>query len=250
MREALEGDNNWLEGDLRVAGDGRLVMSHDADKEDEGLELQEWLAIGGAGARGLKVDVKENEAIPELLDQLEASGIPDGRIMLNVGASALDEQAVRDVRARFPEAWIALNPRAEEGRGYHDEDLAEITALADAAGGRVAFPIRWDIASDEAVKALKPHGRISIWTSASQGTPDDAAAETASLRERGVDGVIDLGPPTGTVAQLQQRLLDAWGSGPVRGARDIAGGAADAVGDVANGARDLVDDAPLIGRWL
>lgn len=250
MRKALHGDHDWLEGDLRVARDGRLVMAHDADEEDAGLELQEWLAIGAAGQRGLKVDVKEDEAIPELLDQLEASGIPHGRIMLNVGPSSLDEASVRDVRRRFPDAWIALNPRSRDERGYGARDLQEITAIADAAGGRIAFPIRWDLASDSAIEALRPHGRVSIWTSSSHGTPDDAAAEAAKLRERGVDGVIDLGPPSGTFDKVRQRAVDVWQSGPVRGARDLGGDAADLLGDVAGGARDIVGDAPIIGRWL
>lgn len=250
MRKALEGDHNWLEGDLRVSGDGRLVMAHDGDKEADGLELQEWLAVGGASGRGLKVDVKENEAIPALLDQLDASGIPEGRIMLNVGSSALDEAGVRDVRERFPDAWLALNPRTPEGRRYRAEDLEQVAALADAAGGRIAFPVRWDLASDETIAALRPHGRVSIWTSASQGTPDDATAEAARLRARGVDGVIDLGPSSGTRDRIQQRVFDLWESGPARGARDVVGGAANVAGDVADGVRELVDDAPLIGRWL
>jgi glycerophosphoryl diester phosphodiesterase len=242
MREALEGDNNWLEGDLRVDDDGKLVMAHDAGKEREGLTLDEWLEIGGEGERGMKVDVKEPEAIPELLDALEASGVPDGRIMINVGATQVDEEMVVEMRERFPDAWLALNPRIREGEGYRTEDLEEITELADAAGGRIAFPIRWDIASDEAIQALKPHGRVSIWTAASQGTPGDTAAEVESLRERGVDGVVDLGAPLSNQEKALRTLNDIWESGFSRGARDFFGDAFGAAGSLFDGARDIAGD--------
>jgi glycerophosphoryl diester phosphodiesterase len=221
MLEALEGDHDWLEGDLRVDDAGTLVMAHDSDQEASGLTLEQWLAVGAAGERGMKVDVKEDAAIPELLDALEASGIPDGRLMINVQAGQVDEATVRAMRERFPDAWLALNPRSREGRGYAAQDLREVTDLADAAGGRVAFPIRWDIASDEAIQTLEAHGKVSIWTSAAQGTPDDRDAETRALRERGVEGVIDLGDPQTRWQRVQERLLDIWESDQVRGARDV-----------------------------
>jgi hypothetical protein len=98
MRDELGKDFNWLEGDLRLDKDNIPVMSHDEEDEGAGLKLDEWLAIGGAGERGLKVDVKEAEAIPKLLEKLEASDIPDGRIMLNVSTSQVDADDVRDMR--------------------------------------------------------------------------------------------------------------------------------------------------------
>jgi hypothetical protein len=247
MATALKGSYNWLEGDLRVDRDGTLAMAHDAGKESSGLTLDEWLAIGAASGRGMKVDVKEAEAIPKLLDALEASDIPDGRIMLNVGAAQVDESLVREMRQRFPDAWIALNPRIREGRGYQQRDLDEITRLAGVAGGRVAFPIRWDIASDHAIQQLLPHGRVSIWTSSSQGTPGNTAATERSLRERGVDGVIDLGPPSSTVERVQQRAVDIWESAPSRTARSAVDAATDVGGDVLRGAGNLASRVPVVG---
>lgn len=273
MRAALEGDHNWLEGDLRVNDDGDLVMAHDADKEGDGLAVEEWLAIGGAGQRGMKIDVKEYEAMPKLLDAIEASGIPDGRIMLNYGAGAVSTDEARDMRRRFPDAWMAINPSAPEGNGDYDDDaLRQATDMADAVGGRVAFPIRWDIASDEAIQQLKPHGKVSIWTANSEGTPDDTGQERQRLLDRGVDGVIDLGPPQGFLENLQERAKDLWNSGPVGGVRDGVGaaggwlgdragdvrdgagnlldGAGELGGDILSGAGDALDDAPLVGRFF
>lgn len=240
MEDALKGDHNWLEGDLRVGKDGKPVLSHDADKIDQGLSLDEWLKIGGASERGLKIDVKEDDAIPQLLDALEKSGIPDGRIMLNVGK--VPESQIKEMRERFPDAWIALTPKSHED-GFHQSDLDEYARLADAAGGRIAFPLRWDIASDKAIATLKPHGKVSIWTSASQGTPDDTAAERKRLIDRGVDGVIDLAPPQGLVDKLMVHGLDLWESGPVRGTREFVGDAKDGVVTTYNAGKDVVSDA-------
>ncbi|MCB0878068.1 MAG: DUF2181 domain-containing protein [Thermoleophilia bacterium] len=227
MREAIDEGYNWFEGDLRMTDDGTPVMAHDSDNKGDGLTLDEWLAIGDSSERGMKVDVKEAEAIPKLLDALERSGIPDGRIMINVAAGQVDSTAVQRIRERFPDAWLALNPTIREGRGYSDADLRQITDMADAAGGRVTFPIRWDIASDKAITALAPHGKVSIWTAKSHGTPDNRGRATHDLRSRGVEGVIDLGDPLSLKEQAIEHLLDIWESAPSRAVRSVPGRIAD-----------------------
>jgi hypothetical protein len=111
------------------------------------------------------------------------------------------------------------------------------------------------------IAALKPHGKVSIWTSTSQGTPDDAAAETQRLRDRGVDGVIDLGPPLSTKEQVLKRALDVWESDPVRGARDVAQTGVDiaesglqTAGDIAGAGVDIAREGashlPVVGGWF
>ncbi len=244
MRTALEGEWNWLEGDLRVDDDGVLVMAHDSDMEGAGLTLQEWLAIGDSSERGLKVDVKEIEALPGLLDALERSGIPDGRIMINV--YELPHEQVLDMRRRFPDAWLALNPSLNRD-GYRDDAIERITALADAAGGRIAFPIRWDEASDDVIAALKPHGKVSIWTAVSYGTPNDRVTEERMLRERGVDGVVDLGDPLSTLERIYKRWLDVWNSDTVLGARQVGEAIVDGAGIALDGVRQGASHLPLVG---
>lgn len=214
LRAALVGDANWLEGDLRLDDDGRLVMAHDRGDEQSGLAFAEWLHVGGVSGRGLKVDVKEVDAVGPLLAMLERSGVPQGRLMVNVGEVA--ETVVVDIRRRLPDAWIALTPTLRRG-GYDAVSLARIARLARAAGGRIAFPIRWDRASDEVIAFLRRFGRVSVWTSRSGGTPPSAALEGLRLRTRGVDGVIDLGPPSNALDRAWQALVraglglaDAW----------------------------------------
>lgn len=221
MADALEGDFNWLEGDLRLDDSGTPKMSHDADDEDKGLTLDRWLEVGARSKRGMKVDVKEPEALPELLDSLEKSKVHEGRMMINVQTKDVSVGELEEIRRRFPDAWLALNPAFNESESYDESALRETARIADAVGGRIAFPLRWDVASDEAIAILKPHGRISIWTSESQGTPDDTKAEIERLRERGVDGVIDLGPPSPFLDKLRQRGRDVLHSSPVRMAEAV-----------------------------
>lgn len=218
MREALDHDYNWLEGDLRRRDDGVLVMSHDSgDAEREGLTFDEWLDVGAASHRGLKVDVKESEAMPELLDKLAASGIPQRRLMVNDGMSA---DSARSIRAQLPHAWLAINPATNQDGHYDSASIARAIEAARAAGGRVAFPLRWDLLDDDVIRELKPYGRISVWTAKSEGTPDDPEAEAERLRARGVDGVIDLGEPSPMLNKLFQHAKDIfWQSGAARDVR-------------------------------
>jgi hypothetical protein len=253
--EALGDDFNWFEGDLRLDGDGVPVMSHDADKVDDGIELDDWLRQGRTAERGMKVDVKDLDALPKLLDSLERSGIPEGRMMINVPTLPVDQ--MRQIRSRFPDAWLAINPAVHED-GYHRDDIDKATAVADAVGGRVAFPVRWDVASDDVIHQLEQHGKTSIWTAKSQGTPDDAEAETKRLRERGVTGVIDLGEPLNWYEKLAKTGNDIWQSGPVRGARhvgeDVYGAAktgahvaASAAKGAVHAAREGASHIPVVG---
>jgi hypothetical protein len=190
--------------------------------------------------------------------------VPDGRIMLNVGVG-VGEVTIREMRERFPDAWLAINPSPGDDNDYGPDDLRAATELASVAGGRVAFPLRWDLVTDEVIDTLRPYGKVSIWTSNAQGTPDDPKAEAERLRERGVEGVIDFGPPSSWTQKVAQFGVDIWESDPVRGARDLgsdavdrardfggdvvegAGRVVEGAGDLVEGAGDLLDDAPLVG---
>jgi len=216
MGHALGNDYNWLEGDLRVGAHGELVMAHDKGDEGDGLTLDQWLEIGGESGRGLKVDVKEKAAIPALLDALEASGIPQGRLMLNFEVETDSDrgknpQEVAEIRARFPEMWLALNPGHVDGDGYDDETYAGLTAAATAAGDHhITFPTRSDRLTDEGIERLAPHGDVSVWVRSKDEihSIDDYAAATTAWRERGVTGVIDLGPIRSPIGAITAPFLE------------------------------------------
>lgn len=236
MHDALGDDYNWLEGDVRLTDDDEVVMAHDAEDREHGLTLERWLAIGADGARGLKLDLKDHDSLPAVLDALEVSGIPDGRIMVNVGELPLSE--LGEIRKRFPDAWIALNPTRDDDDTYSPDSIARITELADQLGGRITFPIRWDIATDDVIQALKPHGSVSIWTSRTGGTPNDTDTERQRLLDRGVDGMIDLGEPAGFLLRIGQWALDLWNSDPVDGVRELVDDAGERLEEAADGIRD------------
>src|SRR5438270_4687281 len=64
-----DGTFNWFEGDVRkeLHGD-RVEMRHDTTPEPgDNLTLKEWLALGKASGRGLKLDVKDGFELPEII---------------------------------------------------------------------------------------------------------------------------------------------------------------------------------------
>jgi hypothetical protein len=209
MREGIDGDFNWFEGDLRNNSHKQPTLSHDADTVDQGLSLDDWMAIGKASRRGLKIDVKEPAAMPAAIGALKHSGIPQERLMLNVGADDIAAAGgARHIRHQLPGAWMALNPGTNESGHYDASTLKPVIEQAKQMGGRIAFELRWDIADDKTIQALKPYGKVSVWTAKSEGTPDDPEAERHRLIARGVDGIIDLGEPSPWYQKLFQHAKD------------------------------------------
>lgn len=191
MTEALDHDTDWLEGDIREEIDhpGQIEARHDEGREPgDNLTFDQWLDAGLASGRGLKLDIKEPELTPQILDQLEERGVPDERLMFNLKAEDIARYGP-EIRQRFPDAILAINPPAE---GLTPEGLAEMARLADELGGQSTFIIREDLLTDQAVQALQGHGSISIWNDPSRQADGSIEERTGELRERGVDGVIDL----------------------------------------------------------
>ena len=199
LAHALDGPYNFLEGDVRteINPPYRLEMRHDKGHESgDNLYLDEWLKAGAASGRGLKLDVKEGERMPEILDAVERAGVPDGKLMFNIG----DGDAARwgtEIRRRFPDATIALNPTDELGGRENSGPLEgwQVTRMlehARAIGGPTTFVVRQDRLTDAAIGALEARGPVSVWNAPSRGGVDDVDALTGQLRERGVTGVIDL----------------------------------------------------------
>lgn len=191
---ALKGDYNWLEGDVRVEinHDDRLEMRHDEIHErGDNLTLDEWLAKGKATGRGLKLDIKETALMPLLLERVAKSGVPDERLMFNLGDRGMAEFGA-EIRKRFPNAILAINPtHARDGRTndgpLEDWQVTRALALAATFGGPATFVLHEGEATPESVAALQAAGPVSIW-----GDVSDPAKRNAELRAIGVDGMIDL----------------------------------------------------------
>lgn len=194
---ALAGGYNFLEGDIRVELNPphALEMRHDkGDEPGDNLTLAEWLELGTASGRGLKLDVKETDRLPELLDAVAASGLPEGRLMLNLSDAAMRKWGPL-IRGRYPGCTLALNPPGGEVNGKLSRRQVEAMAsLAKQLGGPVTFVVRVDLLTDAAIQALSSLGPVSVWNDPGRAAPADLGKAERELRRRGVTGVVDLRP--------------------------------------------------------
>lgn len=223
MEEALKEGYNYLEGDLRteINPPYALEMRHDKGHESgDNLTFAEWLEVGKASGRGLKIDVKEGDRMPDILDALEESGIPTDRLMLNLGDGDLERWG-SEIRRRFPDMLVAVNPTDRLGEASNEDGPMEawqidrMLAHAEALGGPVTFVIRFDRLTDEAIRRLQEVGPVSIWNSPGVGGMEDVEEEARTLRDRGVAGVIDLRPSYGLGDKAEFALDKAknWAKG-------------------------------------
>jgi hypothetical protein len=214
FQAALKGDYNYFESDIRLEGGLRglpglpglghreAICAHDPNATN-GLSLSEWLALGKTSGRGLKLDIKQAAAVPEIIREVKAAGVDESKLLLNGdvgehdGTAAKLLNAVQDnnftvddykkLRAAFPKATIAMAPH-----NYDAKALDQAASWAKAVGGKITFPVELSSCTPELIKKLKPYGQISIWNDPKSDPPADIAAETQRLRDMGVDGMIDL----------------------------------------------------------
>ncbi len=224
LASGLSKNYNFLEGDVWLEGVARRIpgldhfrepiMAHDHTDVD-GLTLAEWLEVGKASGKGIKLDIKQSAAIPKVIEAVQEAGIPEQRLILNADMVhgpgwrndtrfkfanlALDVQTQVDEMAQFreafPKATLAVGlytAQAPEGTTYSRQQLAQAADIAGQLGGPITFPLRAEFVTPEVVKQLKPHGLVSIWNDPKSYLPDDLAKAEQKFREMGVDGMIDL----------------------------------------------------------
>jgi hypothetical protein len=212
FEQALRDGYNYFEGDVRgeINHAGRLEMRHDTIHESgDNLTLREWLELGKASGRGLKLDIKESEHVRAILDLAQEVAVPQDRLMFNLGYGAMDRWG-DEIRKRFPNATLALNPPAGDGP-LSAEQAAKMIAQARRFGGPVHFVVRYDLLGDDAIRAFKGHGPVSVWNSPFDGRPvKDAAATARELRARGVDGVIDIRKSKSRTEKARAWLRYGW----------------------------------------
>jgi hypothetical protein len=191
LRAALTGDYDWLEVDVRRI-DGRLVASHDRMPARDALRMEDWIRIGAATERGLKLDFKERAAVAPTLDLVTRAGIAHERLVINVpvrGDERLSLDQLRRIRRRFPRATINLSL----GSGaYTARVIATAVALGRGVGGPVAFPLDLARVDDRIVRAFTAGGHVAIWNDPRRTPVRDRDATREQLRSWGVDGTIDL----------------------------------------------------------
>lgn len=199
MAEALASDANFLEGDVRIAPDGELIMAHSHEDAD-GMSLEEWLEIAKRSGRGMKLDIKVSSAILPTLQMLLRHRARESRLIINltVVSRELDTVATLDqlhaARRLFPASIVNLSVTVDRyTRALH----AQLGRFARAIGGPVMFPLRADLVTPQTVAELRRFGRVAVWNTPELYAPRDVATATAMLRSWGVDGTIDLRPASG-----------------------------------------------------
>lgn len=216
MEHALRGSYDVLEGDLRVDSAGRLVMAHDPTQLN-GMPFDDWLAIAGRSGRGIKVDVKEPEAIAEAVRKLRASGVPQARIILNIpigtgGANSATVGEMALIKRGLPRSTVNLS---NQRYPYDGSQLQQLRAASDYFDGRVMFPIRADQVTPELARSLSPYGRVAVWNEPWFGDVDSVTRERRRLRDVGATGTIDLrtrpdGGPVRTLMDVRDRADEVF----------------------------------------
>jgi hypothetical protein len=194
FQEALKSKANWFEGDVRLEIDrSGIEMRHDKQHESgDNLTLREWLTMGKASGRGLKLDVKEPEHMAEILETLKEVGIPEERLMLNLGFGAMAQWGA-EIRKQFPNAILAINPPTDGKVGA--AEARRMVEQAKKFGDPVNFVVRYDKLTDEAIREFQKHpgAAISVWGSGVK----DVSRTSEELKRRGVNGMIDLASGSG-----------------------------------------------------
>lgn len=208
--DGIDGDFNWFEGDVRVEinHDDRLEMRHEAHHESgDNLSLEEWLTKGTKAGKGLKLDIKESALMPQLLDTVAKVAPPQEQLMFNLGDANMNKWGA-EIRRRFPESILAINPRVVDGK----IDVDRMIALATRFGGRVTFVLHESQVTPPAVATLQAYGPVSIW-----GDVGDPATRRGELRAAGVDGMVDLGhdsaPTVGERLDSAKNRFRTWVDG-------------------------------------
>lgn len=224
LSQALSGRHNFLEGDVWLEGVARRlpgldrfrepIMAHYPD-EVTGLTLKEWLEVGKASGKGLKLDVKQSAALPKVIEAVKRAEIPQERLIINADMEfgpgiehdlkfrAFDTLAdfktevdeMKKVREALPKATIAVGlytGKLPAGAAYAPSQIYGAISIAQQLGGPITFPLRAEFVSKEIVNVLKEHGSVSVWNDPKTYLPDDLEKAREYFREIGVNGMIDL----------------------------------------------------------
>jgi hypothetical protein len=191
LRDGLTGAYDWLEGDVRLV-DGVAVLAHDADETPD-MTLREWLEIGVASQRGLKLDVKEERAVAPAVEAVLDAGIHHERILMNVYVLGTHPDSVRvieQVREALPGALINLSPGHT---AYTRSVIDSLLEVARRIGGPVMFPLQDPLVSPRIVNRLQSQGgRVAVWNDPRTLNRGSIPRRTRQLREWGVRGMVDL----------------------------------------------------------
>ncbi|HEX8802940.1 MAG TPA: hypothetical protein VF743_02065 [Acidimicrobiales bacterium] len=114
LRQFLASAVRWGEVDVRRNRRGDLVLRHDdfASSPEEPGELlltpAQVVPRFRAAGKGVKFDVKDGDALDEVLQVIDELDLPDGDVWINGRLDALGEAGVRAVAAAHPGAIVQV----------------------------------------------------------------------------------------------------------------------------------------------
>jgi hypothetical protein len=188
---ALENDYNSIECDVRLRS-GVPVLAHDSSAPSD-LTFEAWARALAASGRMARIDLMEASAIPAVLEIVDRLGIPHDRITFNVSVDApwspanVSVARLKELRARYPEAWITMNMPLPTRIGTW-----LLARAGRAIGGKVAGTLTDPLVSAALVHSLQKGAAVDVWNEPRVWQPADVAAEEQRLRALGVDGMVDL----------------------------------------------------------
>ena len=194
LEAALGGSFNYLEGDIRAELDPphALEMRHDPVAEaGDNLTLAQWLELGVASGRGLKLDVKESSRMPDVLKAIQDAHADPARVMINLSFDAMEKWGDR-IRAECPGVTLALNPPQGPGPSLDKEQVDALLKQAERLHGPATFVVRFDLLTPEALARLQKVAPVSVWNASDGPVVKDPADVARKLRDEGVAGVIDI----------------------------------------------------------
>lgn len=211
LKKALSGSYNWFECDVRlegplrslipvIGGEPRPVTAHDPFQTN-GLLFDDWVKIVSRSGRGIKVDLKTDDALDGVLATLKKHNVVDEKLILNInvtapgkGPDARQDERLQKIRREFPGCYIKLSPGSGSSKGgsYTTEAVDRLIKYAGASGEPVLFALRAEWVTPEIVKKLEAHGKVSIWNTTWSHNPRNIKQEVEKFRSWGVSGIIDL----------------------------------------------------------
>jgi hypothetical protein len=196
MAEAIaDRGHNFLEGDIRLDGNGRAVMAHDSGSHD-GMSLAQWLEIATESGKGMKMELKEAAAVDAVIAAAARYPQHADKMMFNVtlGDGGVTTEQIHQLNAAFPNSMMAFS--SSEG-GLDAGEIARLQRAAEIIGDpeRVSFPVENEGMTEQTVKSLEPYGKVSVWNMPELHPFYDAGDienETDRFRSMGAEGMIDL----------------------------------------------------------
>jgi hypothetical protein len=193
--KARNGDYNWFEGDvsMELNREGRIEMRHDPGHEDgDNLTLTEWLNESKMKGVGVKLDVKNEQVFDNrFLEDVRASGIPQERLMFNLGFGETERHGA-ETRRMFPNAMLAINPPDDVPVDQQVERMKNLAQREDIKGP-VTFVFNYDnLPSKEQIAELQKIGPVSVWKGGAASGTDVGGIKDKLKNEYQVQGMVDI----------------------------------------------------------